>query len=79
MNAKCLILNHFSQRYKPISYIDDKKEMDCDPKTIDKNNNKGDDENENEIEDNVQKLLDEAKLNFDKSVLAAYDLFTYKI
>jgi ribosomal protein L1 len=53
--------------------------MDCDPKTIDKNNNKGDDENENEIEDNVQKLLDEAKLNFDKSVLAAYDLFTYKI
>lgn len=67
-------MNHFSQRYKPINYIE---EADCD--SNDKNSNKENNENENEIEDNVQKLLDEAKLNFDKSVLAAYDLFTYKI
>ena len=67
VKAKCLILNHFSQRYKPINYVKEEKVVaaDCN--------------NDDEIEDNVQKLLDEAKLSFSENVLAAYDLFSYKI
>ena len=63
-NSKSLILNHFSQRYKPINYVKDEQtvadQSDCE-----------------EIEDNVQKLLDEAKLNFKENVLAAFDFFTF--
>ena len=31
VNAKCLILNHFSQRYKPIGYVSEKVEGDDEP------------------------------------------------
>ena len=63
MNAKCLILNHFSQRYKPIGYV---KQNDC-------NNSE-----KSEEDSNVQKLLDEAKLDFNGDLIASYDFFTYK-
>ena len=66
MNAKCLILNHFSQRYKPINYVKDEKLLE---------KNAGEDEEE----DNVQKLVDEAKIDFKENVLASFDLFTYKV
>lgn len=65
VNAKCLILNHFSQRYKPLNYVKEKTDKDCD---------------EDEDLDFVQKLVDEAKLTFKgNSVQAAYDLFSYKV
>jgi len=68
MNVKCLILNHFSQRYKPINYVKDEKLLGIDVG-----------EDEEEQEDNVQKLLDEAKMDFKEKVLAAFDLFSYKV
>ncbi len=36
-------------------------------------------DNDDEIEDNVQKLIDETRLGFDGNILAAYDFFTYKL
>jgi len=69
INAKCLILNHFSQRYKPLNYVADVKE----PKN---DNSTGMD---NEAEETVQKLIDEAKLTFKGPVYAAYDFYCYKV
>ncbi len=66
VNAKCLILNHFSQRYKPIGYVRD----------ADKTKNQIDDDEEDAF---VQKLVDEAKNDFKGSLIASYDLFCYKI
>lgn len=68
INAKCLILNHFSQRYKPLNYVKEAK-TDCSNET----------DNDNEEIETVQKLVDEAKLLFKGPVLASYDFFTYKI
>ncbi len=59
IGAKCLILNHFSQRYKPIGFVSESEEAD-------------------EQESNVQRLLDEAKDDFEGELYAAYDLFSYK-
>ncbi len=57
VGAACLILNHFSQRYKPIGYVSEGGE---------------------EPEASVQKLLDEAKTEFNGQVVTAYDLYTHK-
>jgi ribonuclease BN (tRNA processing enzyme) len=69
INAKCLILNHFSQRYKPVNYIKEEKSETS-------RDGGADDE---EQEDNVAKLVEEAKLDFKENVLASFDLFTYKV
>jgi ribonuclease Z len=69
INAKQLIINHFSQRYKPLNYINEAT----------KGNNLEDDD-ENKIEDNVQKLVDQANQVFRHgNVIAAQDLFTYRV
>jgi ribonuclease Z len=69
INAKCLILNHFSQRYKPLNYVAETSSSSSD--NI---------ENENlDIVETVQKLIDEAKLTFNGSVCAAYDFFSFKV
>ena len=68
INAKCLILNHFSQRYKPLNYV---AETTC--------SSSDNTESESEIVETVQKLLDEAKLTFSGSVWAAYDFFSFKV
>lgn len=72
IEAKCLILNHFSQRYKPIDYL--KETTNKASEEI-----KSETTNEDEIEDSVQKLVDEAKLTFSGPVTAAYDFFTYRV
>lgn len=75
VDAKCLILNHFSQRYKPSQCEKLSNLSESNPvKTMEIDN---DDENG---DDNVQKLIDEAKktFNYDK-IYAAYDLWVYKI
>ena len=69
INAKCLILNHFSQRYKPVNYIKEEKSE----------TNKDGGADDEEQEDNVAKLVEEAKLDFKENVLASFDLFTYKV
>lgn len=65
-NSKCLILNHFSQRYKPLNYF---IERNIDPENM---------ESDSEI-DWVQKLVNEAKKTFNGQCIAAEDLFSYKI
>ena len=65
INAKCLILNHFSQRYRPINYIPDSVTSESLEEMIE--------------EDNVQRLVDEAKSAFNQNVIAAYDFFSFKI
>ena len=64
INTKTLILNHFSQRYKPIGYVSERKTT--------KSEDVEDDES------NVQKLLDEAKENFNGNIIASYDFFFHK-
>ena len=69
MNAKCLILNHFSQRYKPVDY-----EM---TKAADASlTSEGD---EDEVVDSIQKLVDEAKVLFKGPVVGAYDFYSHKV
>lgn len=70
INAKCLILNHFSQRYKPLNYISETKASSSSNETGD---------SEDDIVETVQKLIDEAKLVFKGPVLAAYDFFAHKV
>lgn len=67
-----MILNHFSQRYKPIDYL--KETTNKASEEI-----KSETTPEDEIEDSVQKLVDEAKLTFNGPVTAAYDFFTYRV
>lgn len=64
INANTLILNHFSQRYKPIGYVSEKKATKS--------------EDGEEEESNVQKLLDEAKVDFNGNIIASYDFFCHK-
>lgn len=70
INAKCLILNHFSQRYKPLNYVSEAT------KPVASAENAAD---EDDIIETVQKLIDEAKLVFEGPVLAAYDFFSHKV
>lgn len=73
IEAKCLILNHFSQRYKPVDYVKQTAEIDSEiPKDTSSTL-------EEQMEDSVQKLVDEAKLTFSGPVMAAYDFFNYKL
>lgn len=72
IEAKSLILNHFSQRYKPIDY--NLNITECDKEKV-----KSTIFPEDEMEDSVQKLVDEAKLVFRGPVLGSYDLFTYNV
>lgn len=72
INAKCLILNHFSQRYKPLNYV-------ADATTTSSSTENAAAENENEMVETVQKLVDEAKLTFQGPVWAAYDFFSFKV
>jgi ribonuclease BN (tRNA processing enzyme) len=78
ISAKCLVLSHFSQRYKPVNYVDEKKNPLNFSKVHSANEN---DVLDNEMEelDNVQKLLDEAKAKFNGTVIAAHDLLAIKI
>jgi ribonuclease Z len=72
MTAKAMILNHFSQRYKPVNYVSSKG--------VEVNNNLSGNNDEDEIEDNVQKLVDQAQQFYTKGVVtAAYDLLTVKL
>ena len=72
INAKYLILNHFSQRYKPVDFF---KEKSQDEKEKLKDQMLPEDEDE----DNVQKLVDEVKLVYKGPVQAAYDFFSFKV
>lgn len=72
INAKYLILNHFSQRYKPVDFFKEKSEDE-------KAKLKGEMLPEDEAEDNVQKLVDEVKLTYKGPVQAAYDFFSFKV
>ncbi len=70
-DAKCLLLNHFSQRYKPkIENI-----------VIKKQKQEEADENDDEEEENVtiDLLLEQAKRSTTKPVFLADDFFTYTI
>ncbi len=71
MQAKSMILNHFSQRYKPVNYVS--------TKGVEINNSVSISDEDN-IEDNVQKLVDQAQMFYTKgAVTAAHDLFTYRL
>ena len=72
MNAKCLILNHFSQRYKPVDY--ELTKAPGAPK--DASLTEGD---EDEVVDSIQKLVEEAKLLFKGPVIGAYDFYSHKV
>ena len=75
MNAKCLILNHFSQRYKPTDY-----EISKAPSSSQKENSlvsEGD--IDDEVVDSIQKLVEEAKLLFKGQVIGAYDFYSHKV
>jgi len=66
-DAKCLLLNHFSQRYRPKIENVNKKQ-------------KKDDEDEDEEEDlTVDLLLEQAKQSTSKPVFITDDFFTYTI
>ena len=68
MNAKQLILNHFSQRYKPLDYVKSHG-----------NDSKIDHEKDEEVE-TVQILLDQANQVFKhKNVIAAQDFFVFRV
>ena len=70
--AKCLILNHFSQRYRPSGVVA-AREISTKCET-------GDDNDAEKSDDTAQKLVDEAKLAFKgERILAAYDFFTFKL
>ena len=73
--AKCLILNHFSQRYRPLGSSSESATVTT--KATSDECNMNDDENGN---DTAQKLVDEAKLTFKgERLFAAYDFFTFKV
>lgn len=63
--AKCLLLNHFSQRYKPRGAILEKKE--------------GEDGEEEEENVTVELLLEQAKQSTSRPVFVTDDFFTYTI
>lgn len=75
MNAKCLILNHFSQRYKPVDY-----EMTKAPDAVPKDASLTEGDGDDEVVDSIQKLVDEAKLLFQGGpVVGAYDFYAHKV
>jgi len=78
LNAKCLILNHFSQRYKPADGIEPTEKI-LKTEAKDNKGNENDDPNNDEVDDSVTKLLNECKQSFDRDVYAAYDLWTFTI
>lgn len=78
-NAKCLLLNHFSQRYKSKSAIETKiaeNKENKKQKKVEENN-----ENQEEAEEDVtvDLLLEQAKQNISIPVFVADDFFTYTV
>ena len=72
VQAKCLLLNHFSQRYKPKS--------DNQSKPVEKKQKKEPVEEEEEEEEiTTDFLLDQAKQNTTRPVFIADDFFTYTV
>jgi ribonuclease Z len=72
MQAKTMILNHFSQRYKPVNYVS--------TKGVEINNNASSNEADDNVDDNVQKLVDQAQSFYTQgSVTAAHDLLAYRL
>lgn len=78
LNVKCLILNHFSQRYKPAN-TGEPSEKAIKLEEADKKDIKSNDPDNDEADDCVSKLLNECKQAFDKDLYAAYDLWTFTI
>ena len=71
LDAKCLILNHFSQRYKPLNYVSSKG--------VEIKNN-ADCTNDDDVEDNVARLAEQARQVYTKGdVVTAYDFFSFRI
>ena len=66
-HAKCLLLNHFSQRYKP--KINENKV------DLNKKQEKNDDDDDDNL--SVDLLLEQAKQTTSKPVFIADDFFTY--
>ncbi|CAF1224734.1 unnamed protein product [Adineta ricciae] len=76
--AKCLLLNHFSQRYRPKS-LEDKENVVKKPKK-ERNDEKEKEEDDDDDEDvTVDLLLEQAKQSTSKPVFVADDFFTYTI
>ena len=73
VQAKCLLLNHFSQRYKP--------KANGESKPVEKKQKKDPEGEEEEEEENVtvELLLEQAKQSSTRPVFIADDFFTYTI
>ncbi|CAF1219963.1 unnamed protein product [Rotaria sordida] len=80
-DAKCLLLNHFSQRYKSkttieSNTIENKENLNKKQKREDNND---DEEDENDDDVTVDLLLEQAKQRTSRPVFIADDFFTYTI
>lgn len=71
-DAKCLLLNHFSQRYRSKAVAEDKE-------NLTKKQKKEGDENEEEEDTTVDLLLEQAKQSTKIPVFITDDFFTYTI
>ncbi len=69
-DAKCLLLNHFSQRYKP-------KSMENKENVNKKQKKEGEEDEDDEV--TVDLLLEQAKQSTTKPVFITDDFFTYTI
>ncbi|CAF0861151.1 unnamed protein product [Adineta steineri] len=77
-NAKCLLLNHFSQRYKSKS-IENKENVVKKSKKEQGGAEAGENEDEDDDDVTVDLLLEQAKQSTTKPVFIADDFFTYTI
>jgi ribonuclease BN (tRNA processing enzyme) len=73
--AKCLLLNHFSQRYRP------RTTNELDKENLQKKHKKDNDDDDDEDDDDVtvDLLLEQAKQTATRPVFIADDFFTYTI
>lgn len=74
--TKCLLLNHFSQRYKPRASLNDSEQKKQKKESKDKDKENDEDEEE---EVTVDLLLEQAKRATSRNVFITDDFFTYSV